>query len=364
MMFLWLITFTLINSSCEEDGMQYTPYMRVWDMDGKTVPNDFMIGFTSAKSKRHCASMCAANSLCTSFFYNTNSYACKLVHRLVSSSDTLLDEIHSLYYTMNTCCRYVPPPTPTGIPRLAIAQSSVITMFDYNGTNVLTINELVRAMFYHPFQERLYLGTNPITSVKLDGTDERTHGSSYTGTLMAFENNMFDDNIYLSVSNYLVERLTPEGVMSNIANDVDVYKPRQNRLDTLKNALYWADEALKTVKSTKLPGPSPVETLFTSGQVVWGMDIDFNDKKIYWCAKSTGQVWVFDMSTSTNTKLVPNGSSVSGSCSGLRLYNDFIYLIYYRLDYMEKRYKNGSLAAKILEGQISASKTKYFAIVE
>lgn len=54
-------------------------------------------------------------------------------------------------------------------------------MFNYNGTSVLTINTQVRAMFYHPFQERLYLGTNPLTSVTLNGTDERTHGSTYTG---------------------------------------------------------------------------------------------------------------------------------------------------------------------------------------
>ncbi|XP_071104858.1 low-density lipoprotein receptor-related protein 6-like [Haliotis cracherodii] len=365
MKFLWLSVFTLfISSSFEEDGKRFKLYKRQWDLDGKTVQNEVTMGITSVNSKRHCASLCTTNSVCISFFFNTESHACKLVDKQINSSDTLVDEIHSLYYETNICCRYVPTPTPTGIPRLAVAQGSVITMFNYNGTSVLTINTQVRAMFYHPFQERLYLGTNPLTSVNLNGTDERTHGSTYTGTLMALEIDMYDDNIYMSVSNYLVERLAPDGVLKNIANNVDVYKPRQNRLDTVNSVLYWADEALQTVKSVTSDGASTVKTLFTSRKVVWGMDIDFNERKIYWCAKSTGEVWVFDVSTATNTKLVPNGGSVSGSCSGLRLYNDYIYLIYYRLNYIEKRHKNGSLAAKILEGQISASTTKYFAIVE
>ncbi|XP_048242489.1 uncharacterized protein LOC124146943 [Haliotis rufescens] len=254
----------------------------------------------------------------------------------------------------------------TGEPRLLIAIANDITLYRSNGSMLWTetLSQSSRAMAYYYRKNRIYLGTNPVTSIQLDGGDNQTHGTNYSGTILGMSIDECRDLIYLSVSGDRVVKMTSDGTWTIMAPDLEVSKPRQNQLNLEDNVLYWADEGFKTMKSVKTNEASPVTTMFTSTSTVWGMDVDIPAQRIYWCAKSTGDVWVFDMSTSTNTQLVPNGGPVSGSCSGLRLYNDYIYLIYYRHGYVEKRSKDGLLVEKLLDGVIPGAKTKYMAIIE
>ncbi|XP_053386538.1 low-density lipoprotein receptor-related protein 1-like isoform X2 [Mercenaria mercenaria] len=172
---------------------------------------------------------------------------------------------------------------------------------------------------------------NSISRIKRDLTQREVIVQDGISSVEGLAVDWIAKNIYWTDAGHsTIEVAKINGSSRYVITSGDMEKPRSIVVNPVLGYLYWSDWGLEArIERAKLDGSERVHYVYTNITMPWGLTIDYETHKLYWCdtANDMQTIAAIDLLTNQRHVLIRQTPDFQMNPISLTVYSDYIYWI-------------------------------------